>query len=248
MQYVQSCPRHHKYLNPAQNCNKIIYLDTPYAFFYRSSFSKYTSLSLFLYLSFFSRIDRIHVGISLDETKFYYAHSDNEFVHRTPKTLLPNSSYQIGCNIIAKHINSNVSNFLPYCCVWDDWVNRVLWGQETLVPLPFVFVCMWLFFFNFWPILSLSFVVERCFTFGSLSLSFSLSLSLSFFSILRPCLRLQDVNWYVYLLQNNNKGRDIVTILRYIDISLFVGDTVLTSQVANFFRLFLKSVESLTLS
>merc|ERR1711862_285939 len=51
------------------------------------------------------------------------------------------------------------------------------------------------------------------------------------------------VDQYIYSLRNNLKGREIVSISRYIDMSLFVGDTVIFSQVTNFFQAFLPTME-----
>ena len=58
----------------------------------------------------------------------------------------------------------------------------------------------------------------------------------------------QDVDQYVYGLRNNPEGRKISSISRYINMSLFVGDTVITSHVTDFFAAILPSVESAFLS
>jgi len=57
-----------------------------------------------------------------------------------------------------------------------------------------------------------------------------------------------DVDRYIYSLRNNAEGRKIISVSRYIDMSLFVGDTVITSQVTDFFHEIMPSVESSFLS
>jgi len=58
-----------------------------------------------------------------------------------------------------------------------------------------------------------------------------------------------DVDQYVYSLNDNNNSKErILSMSRYLDMSLFVGDSVVTSHVTDFFRSILPSVESSFLS
>ena len=63
-------------------------------------------LSLSVPVFFFFRIDRIHVGISLDEIEHYRYYSPDAEVVAVERLI-----HQMGCNVIAKHTDRTLVIF-----------------------------------------------------------------------------------------------------------------------------------------